>query len=494
MTYVAPTAWAPLLVVVMGVTAAGSARALDVDDVFGRLPNHPKWKAADAKADEAGHKLRAAQSPFDLKLVGEAGAAPLGGYGERQAKLGFEQRFPGWGQTRLFANYAYGDDFPVYEGKRVTGQLGRAEVGASVQLWKDLFIDDERAAVQRQHYFVGMAEAQAADTQLGLQRLAAAAFFKWQEQVARVDVAKTLLDVAEGRQALLQKQVDAGLKRRLVLADNEQQVLSRRAKLKAAEQKAQAAALKLSLYLRDADGTPQLPASSEAGLCVDVEEPPAWAEMSARQRLRTTWPELKSLALLVDAHRVDEEAADNLGRPKVELQALASQQAGPANTYGSSTTKDDFRVAVGLKVAWSVQRRKARGGARAAQARIRQAQHLSQQVEDAVVVDVESAYTQWAAQHAMYTLNVQAAANARKLADAERRAFMLGQKGLLSVNLREKASAEAQVAAVASCAAAQAARAEVLLLLQQWAPSSTAKGPPAVQPGGPKSEASQEET
>ncbi|MFT5460691.1 MAG: hypothetical protein ACI9K2_007211, partial [Myxococcota bacterium] len=151
----------------------------------------------------------------------------------------------------------------------------------SAPLLEGLGLGAERAKLLDGRLGQQSAEASLDDKRIQVRRKAEEAWWKWVAAGASAQVALRQLELAVERDRALQVEVREGSRAPIEQLDNERVLYERRGKLALVEQKRDTAALVLSLWYRDADGLPVVPAPdqlpalappglSERGLQADV--------------------------------------------------------------------------------------------------------------------------------------------------------------------------------------------------------------------------------
>lgn len=181
--------------------------------------------------------------------------------------------------TRPFAGnggYLYGGyrvsrgDFPIYEDEYHTNRLGELKVGGLFSLLRDRLVDERRTRRTLASGDIDIARFEREAVAIGVQRRAVDAYQNWVATGLRLRAYRDLLELSENRRGALARQVELGARPDILLAENDQNLVRRRALVVRAEGDFRAAANALSLYYRDDSGGPvvvaaeRLPADSSA--------------------------------------------------------------------------------------------------------------------------------------------------------------------------------------------------------------------------------------
>lgn len=410
----------------MALWAVVLAAPLSFGDVIESLERHPELAAADAKVDAARAKQRKADGAFDTYASADAKIYPTGKNQREMLGVFVEQPTPLWG-AQLSAGWRRGvGEVPPYEGERATVDEGELAVGLRLPLLRGRGTDGARTAIRRARLDVQVTRAFRDEKRRALAVKASKAYWDWvgAGHVARVYA--QLLGAARDRDAGMRALAAAGDAPRVSLLETRRALLKRQAQLIKANRSVEKAAIKLGLYYR-VDGRPITPPLDALPVLPDPAPLPGpGAYRPAVEALRSQ----ARRATLASA------LGENDQLPQLDFEAMAVQPLGDEKS----------EVAAGLKFSLPLQRRKARGEAARAQAEARQveanARWLNEQI-DARIRDARSA-----AQAAL--AQVEAARAAADAADAvvtaQRDRLQYGDAEILTLNLREQAAAEAQVA------------------------------------------------
>lgn len=402
---------------------------------------HPDMEAARQGLATADAELLAARGGFDTLVKARGVYVPFSYYPNERLDAVIEQPTTLLG-TRFFAGYRLGQgDFPVYYGGYETLSGGEFRAGLEVPLWRNGTIDRRRAGLAQARLKQEIAAFTFVGERLELQREAAYQYWDWVATGRQVRIADAQYGLAAARHEQLGRRAAAGDIPQIEHTENERVLLERDADRVAARRALERAALKLSLFLRDAGGDPHVVPASR--LPEDLPGPGAsleteldtWLEQALRRR-----PELRGLALQREVVQVDAELARNQAAPGVDLglTVLRDVGTGPANLRPT-----EFQASLTLDI--PLQARAARGLQRAAEAKRAAVEAKARLARDKVVTEVRDTLSALRAAHERVGLARAAAAVARQLARAEFTRFEHGASSLLVVNQREQAAAEAEL-------------------------------------------------
>ncbi len=427
----------------------GVPETISLEDVLRSLyASYPLVRVALQQRTIAQGQLLENMGNFDLKLKGGGTSGPLGFYRTHRYGAGLEQAL--WGGGEVFAGYRIGrGSFQPWYLERLTDDGGEFKAGLLIPLVRNRRIDQRRAAVFRAVLGREAVEPDILTQLIQYVRLASYAYWEWVAAGQTVRIEQQLLDIALQRRQGLQKRVEQGDLPQIELTDNERLIASRRASLIDAQRKFRQAAIKLSLFLRDASGLPVLPPPE--ALPSSFPEALPYDEQQLAQDIDAALgarPEIQYLDLVRQQLEVDLDQARNLYLPEVSVGAVAAKDVGPqASPKGD---KRPFELEVSLTVSVPLQRRKALGKIQATQGKLAQVRTKTQFMREKIAAEVRHAV---AALRAAYQRIIQARQSVelnQKLEEAERKRFEAGDSNLLMVNLREQATADARKTLVAA--------------------------------------------
>ncbi len=461
------------VVVAVAAAAAGelsAVRPLSLAEVWSSVEDHhPTIAVAAAEAAAARGDQLAIEGAFDPVVKARA-TGDAGYYPGVIADVGVDVPTTLWGATVSGGWRGGYGEFPAYDGKFKTNDGGELRLGLLLPLLRDGPIDRRRAGVERIALEQRVQDEAVRGARLEMRRAAAVAYWEWVAAGARVDVAERALELARARDAQLFERARAGDVPVIEHRDNERLVAQRRARVAIAVRALEKAALDLALFLRDGDGAPVVVDAARLPPLTPpaprVEDRRALVDEALSKR-----PDVARLRIVDEQLGVDARLADNQLLPGVALVAGVSQDLGGSSSPPpSSTTAWDAdpktratpEAEIGLSVDLAVPFRQARGRIAVVQAQRARLAEQARLLRDRVVVEVDDAGSAARAAAARIEAAASEVDAATAVEVAERARFEAGDATLLTVNLREVATVDAQLAAVD--AALEARRAEVALL------------------------------
>ena len=405
--------------------------------------HHPVLAAAERRQIQAEGKALAARGGFDPTLKVDAGAWPEGFYNLRWAEAKLEQATPLWG-TSLFGSYRVGrGTIPTYEEERETLDEGEFKAGINVPLWRDGPIDERRASIRQNERGARAAFFEQETTRLDLLLDGAAAYWKWVAAGQVYQVALDLVRLAELRDSQLARKVQQGAVAEISRAENLRAVLDRRQDLVAAQRGLEQAAIKLSLFIRDEGGQPNVPQPQRLPGLPEA-TPPAQSELEiGKSDAMERRPEIAFYREAIERARVGVRLATNQLAPEVDFEVAVAKDLGTASDSKDIDTLGPTELKLGVNFKMPLFMRKARGKAKEAEAKLSEVQEKARFQRDKIENQILDLWSALNARAQQSVLAYETYRIAETVAAAERRRFDLGVTTLFIVNLREQKSAEA---------------------------------------------------
>jgi outer membrane protein TolC len=448
----------PLLaaaVVALGPTPLAAA-PLTLGEVLGSARDQmPQVLEAMARVRAAEGRRLSADGAFDTVFKGDADSRLGGFYDGKSLGAGVTRPLQNRG-GELYAGYRLSDGrFPIYEDERYTNELGELKVGVVLALMRDRLIDDRRFARGQADVDIELARNEQLLVAIGVQRRAIDAYGAWAAAGLRVTILRDLLQLAQDRQKGFSRQVARGLRPRILLIENDQTILRRQTFLVEAEQAVAVAAARLSLFLRDASGTPVIPAPEQLPSAL----PPAPVPSADARTLAAGRPDLKVIDLRMQQARERLALNRNAVLPRLDLVLETSRDFGDPGAGGPSRSGTEPRV--GLRFSVPLQQRSARGQLATTEADLESQALRRRQLEDQIGIELETIQTDIAATRRLADLAAAEQGRAAELSVAERRRFELGASDLFLVQLREETEAQARIRTIDASWREVQARAEL---------------------------------
>ena len=418
------------------------------------MAQYPAILAAAQERETAAGEQTYARGAFDPYVKGKGAWVPEGHYPTRRFEAFLNQPTYVWGSS-VFAGYRYGQGhFAVYDGKAETLDRGELRAGVTVPLLRDGYVDAKRAALWSSRLAPAIAEASVGEKKNEIVRSVTLKYWGWVESGHALRIAHYLLRLAEDRNAGIKERVERGDLAEIEYADNQRAILARKSAIVSLERVAQGNAIELGFYLKGLTNAPDI--APDAAVPALPEPPPPTAH-DLEQEVQAALERRPDIARLVAQQK----------QLKIEL-SLARNQVVPELDFTAQVAKDmglgperlePLEVEVGLVLDVPLTARSARG--KRAQVTAKRAK-LSLQaavLRNRIAADIQDAMVAEQTARERLSLARTELGLARRLAEAERESFLLGNSTLLVVNLREQAVADAALKEVTALADYQRAAA-----------------------------------
>lgn len=399
----------------------------------------PQIIEALARVRQAQGRALTADGAFDTVFDVEGRSRVLGYYDGTVVEGRATRPLPGNG------GYTYGNyrvsrgDFPVYEDQAYTNRLGEVKVGALYSLMRDRLIDERRSRRTLASRDIDIARFEAEASAIGVQSRAVQAYQAWVAAGLRLRAYSDLLNLAEDRRGGIARQVQLGARPEILLVENDQNLIRRRALVAQAEQAFAAAANQLSLYYRDASGMPVTVGRERLPDTLDAIRPlPGGGPFSIEDR-----PDLQTALFRIDQSMTRLAVAENDLKPRLDLRGEVGKDIGPVGLGGRS--RSPLETAVGFRFSVPLQNRAARGRVAEAQAEIEALSARQRFLRDQIATEVEGINIAVNGGERLAVIAERERDLARRLAQAERRRFELGSSDFFLVNQREETAADAEI-------------------------------------------------
>lgn len=412
------------------------------------LTHHPHVLAALEKLQAGEEAVTGARGSFDTKIVSDYKRQTKGDYRNTVSRTFLVKPLP-VANSRIYAGSEQissldGRFSPVYNtgNPSTTGQPGNYSVlGASISLWKNLFLDPNRAALQNAKYDAKIAKSEKKLTELSIGKFAQLSYWEWVTAKRVKEAYEDLLKNGEIRNEYLDARKKKGDIAQIVVTENEQYVASRKGSLQAANERYLRAEYALSLFYRNQNGDPTIPSVEESfedypeNLTVLLQN----LDLSSNiDELILRRPDLKNLAASLSKREVDVELAKQDLKPQIDVTTEYFQR-----TRLNPNMPRDYLMVM-AQVSIPIERNLGNGNIAAAKAR--------QMVAEKEMIYGREAYKNdvLATRKALHLRLEQVKqaeiefTKAKELVVTEAYKFKTGGGNLFLVNLREEAQARAE--------------------------------------------------
>ena len=411
---------------------------------------YPEIESVLQESAIAQAELLQAQGGFDTKLKASSENTPVGFYETYRSKFGIEQ--PTFNGGSVFAGYRFGrGDIEPWYLERNTNELGELKLGANWALLRGKQIDARRVAIWQANLKRSAVEPVIQQQLLFSLRDAEIAYWNWVAAGQVFNLNEKLLEIAKNRINGIDERIKAGDLPDITRTDNDRSILSREVKLIKARAKLEQAAIKLSLYHRDATGLPLIPTAAEVPTLEDADSSIPQKDVSGLIASAIACrPEINLICLDIKKISLDISKARNDLLPELNAQVSVSQDFGDptsASAVASSSTqtlfvnfdeKDEFQVDASLFLSQSLQRRKPTGKIRALQSKLQQLQIKQKFLQQKIEAEVRQNYQLTAAASEQAQVAAESLRLARRLSSASRDRYEEGDVDLFEIILREQ--------------------------------------------------------
>lgn len=399
------------------------------------LAANPASISADLENDVASATLRNAQGGFDPSFNLEyeyktKDGAPTADVINAGLELPLSTLFG----PKFIAKYKRGEGTRISNVDRTVGD-GEASVGVKVPLLQGIFTDKRRASLAKATFRLDLAKANQREQQNELLRDASFAYWSWAEAYGQMDIARAVLDLAVVRYKGIAERALRGEAAPIDSVEALLEVEKRRGDFLKAERKAESATIKLSVFLWNQDGTPK-PLTAMPTRLPQLPSVSAFQIQNDKRVALAQRPEIGQIEFEQRSASVDLAFNSEFQRPFIELSAEAMQ-------YKFSTIGvNDYRF--GLTVSQPLLFREANSNVQLAEIKVRRTDLKRLEVERKVLANVDDAIS--AIERAKERVEVaeREVQYANLVQEGERRKFQIGESTVLILNLRERATADAQ--------------------------------------------------
>jgi outer membrane protein, heavy metal efflux system len=421
--------------------------ALDLASVLNSVGQHfPLLFAIEQERSIAAGRRISAEGQFDpiarSRFINQNGT-----FASNVFDVNIEQPTPFWGISGI-AGYRTGlSDFPDYNGGLLTADSGELRAGVTVPILRGGAIDSRRARLRAAQIEEQFADPTIRTARISYFRDAAIAYWSWVSAGAQYQIQLELLKFAQQRQVLFDAQLKEGAIAETPVELNRRLVANRKELAEAANRSLQANAVRLSLFLRDSNGNPQMPKAEQLPsqfINWKIPAPTAEQLQTDVELARQQRPELERFKLLRERFAVDLKLATNDLYPLINFFVNGSQDLGPSK----KSSLDRQLAQVGATFEMPLPRRDALGRTRTAQSQMLQVLLQERDLRDNIQLQVQDAVSELETTYKRVELAREALDKAIRVLELETVNFENEQINLVQLNLQEIAAAEAQTVVV----------------------------------------------
>lgn len=426
----------------------------------------PQLLAARADVEAAEGDALAADGAFDPAWRTRVTGVPVSGYPQLRLDSVIEAPTPFWGAS-LFGGYRLGTGkLQSYYGERETWTGGELRAGVSVPVLRNGPIDRRRATQARAELGRSLAGLSRRQQQLELERQATVKYWDWVAAGRRREIARSLLELARGRDGQLDTRAKAGDVARFDRQDNQRALVQREGFVVQAQRGVEQVAFELSLFLRDGEGAPVLPADARLPPMLEAPAAPAAQAGDAAEAVAARRPDVLRLRDQRRQAALELELANNQLLPALDLGATVSKDLGAAprpEAAALGPTELELTVVLDVPILY----RGPLGRVQSARANLARLDAQLRLANERVKLELDDAWSALRAAAERLTLARRELEVAEQLERSERIRFELGEGSLLFVNLREQATVEARLREVDALVDGHRALAALRLALAQ---------------------------
>ena len=417
---------------------------LSIADVIASLYQcYPEVQRARSEYQRTNGELLSSWGAYDTKLKGHSLNEPTGFYENHRHAIGVARQT--WWGGYLSAGYRIGrGDFQPWYKERETDKGGEFKVGWVQPLLRGKAIDLSRVAVFQAALARRASAPVLQQAILDSAREANEAYWKWVTAGNVLKAQQELLNLAVDREKRIAGGIKNDFSAPVEAVLNRQLVAERRVKVLDSQRKFQAAAFKLSLYLRDSSCQPIIASQGWLPGRFPITERPLGGDLQTDlAESLTRRPEPRLLQFEIQQMRWERTLAANDALPSLDFVAEASQDMGtPAS---SKDDKDEFLLVVGIQGEVPIQRRKARGKLQSTAAKISQLRQKLFLQQNKIQAELRTAYN---ALQLNSEIVEQAELSLRAAVDTLRRyrpGWLEGKIDLIYLNLLETKANETEI-------------------------------------------------
>jgi outer membrane protein, heavy metal efflux system len=381
-------------------------------------------------------KIQQAQGGFDTKLSFKNRLWQESDYDNQFHDIGIEKLTPFYGISVKGGQRKGQGNFPVYEGKYKTSDVGEIYLGLNMPLLRNLTTDNARTEMAKSNFRLGAAEENLSLKKNYYSYKALLIFFQYQLENQKAKITQEIYKLAQQRQLWLENKIRAGDVEEIRLVDNNRSLLKRENDLLKIEMNLLKNRNKLKLFLRDKHGKPV-----EVPDTIMPNEDLLLSVFSKIPEINfNKIPAIRMLQREIDLLQADYNLEQQNQLPDLGLDLLAMRNLADDKMLAS---KDSLQI--GINFTFPLENNKASGKTQElfykVQAYKKQLEYLKQELSTQYNYTLKSLEL---SQQSWKILSKESVA-ARKMAETEQRKFRQGASDLFIVNIREQDFADTEV-------------------------------------------------
>lgn len=381
---------------------------------------------------------------FDIKLKQSYVDKSRGFYDGKISDTMIEKEL-GFMGAKLYGGYrkSFGN-FPEYEESSLTNRGGEYRAGAKFSLLKDSLIDENRLGVILANLGVEESKVQLETIKKEIERDATKAYWKWVAAAKVFHIYENLYQLSIKRQSQLEERLKKGDVAEIIVLENKKNILRRKSALVKASQDFENAAIYLSLFWRNENGTPNIPKQNQVPeIHFSLHEIVNSQTAHDLEKALSNRPELRILKIQKEQNSSQLKYSQNLFKPQLDVDVGASKDLG--NGLESRSQGNNY---VGLDFSIPLQMREAKGRSAEYDSKLKSLKYEQQLFEEKIKAELDQIKVQINSIVEMHE-NLSAEAKlAVLLENSEREKFKHGASNFFLVNLREQDTALSKAAAI----------------------------------------------
>jgi outer membrane protein TolC len=345
--------------------------------------------------------------------------------------------------AKAYGGYRYSDgNFPEYEEDFLTQDGGEVKIGLIFSLLRDRIIDEDRFRLFNSQLELTATELELLLRKISVQHMAMQAYWEWLAAGHTMLIRQELYDIALKRQEGLITRAERGDVADILVTENKQTIINRKAKLIEARRTFANKSNSLSLYYRNEEGQPIIP--DEEAL------PETFPTFVFEQHQQVMYEEMMEALIkrpefaLIDTAIEQEQnrllMGENALLPQLDLGLEASENFGMG-----SRTLEDTETIVKMNISIPLQQRLGAGRIAKAKAEIRRLEFEKQMLDDKIRAELQNILTNIEAAAERVQLTEQEIDLALTMQQAERQRFLDGLSDFFVLNMRENRVADAKI-------------------------------------------------
>jgi len=327
----------------------------DTDVYNSALKHYPEILKFYEKIKASEGDLQTSIGLFDIKLKGQYQDKTRGFYDGKISDISIEKQ-NGFLGSKFYGGYrkSYGN-FADYDGDNLTNSRGEYRIGGSVSILRNRAIDNNRLDLILNELQLQENQTQLEKIQLEVKRDALKSYYNWLIAGHIFKTYQELYDLAKKRQQQLEVRHKKGDIAKIILTENERNILKRNSLMLEAKNDFINSAIAMSLYYRNPDSLPIVANEKQLPNIDFLKED--FAKKNLDQDLQFALenrPELKILKIKISKEQNKLQIANNLYQPKLDLtfEASKDQGKGPESRLQTNNqVKIDFELPIQQNIA-----------------------------------------------------------------------------------------------------------------------------------------------